>query len=226
MTFTGLYIIAILIILELSNFNKINLGILIGIIIPDLDVLLKYISIHESYHGSILHSIIFIALFYLFLLIINELNKKFINKVIINGIFIGMLLHIILDILFSLEPILIYWPLPISPTEPLYSLQLSSNILYFIAFLEFISLRFFGHKMILKIINGKNLPRESYGSINIISYWIKLQTAILLLFISMYLIDVKFSIVLMDFCMFSSIIIALYFLYRIKELTSEDIIIG
>jgi len=226
MTFTGLYIIAFLIISELSNFNKINLGILIGIIIPDLDVLLKYINIHQFYHGSILHSIIFIVLFYIFLLIINELNKKIINNVIINGIFIGMLLHVILDILFSLGPILIYWPLPISPAEPLYNLQFNSNILYFIAFLQFLSLRFFGYKVILKIIHAKNLPRESYESINIISYWTKLQTAILLLFIFMYLIDVKFSTLLMDFCMFPSMIIALYFLFRIKGLTSEDIIIG
>ena len=78
MTFTGLYIIIFLIISELYNFNKINLGIFIGIIIPDLDLALKYINIYPSYHGSIFHSIIFIVIFNLSLLIINEFNKKII----------------------------------------------------------------------------------------------------------------------------------------------------
>ena len=226
MTFTGLYIIIFLIISELYNSNKINLGILIGIIIPDLDIILKYIDIHPLYHGSILHSIVFMILFYLSLLMINELNKKIINNIIINGIFFGMLLHIILDILFSSGSMLLYWPLPISPIEPFYNLYLNNNILYFLGCLQFISLRFFGYKIILKITNRSNLSQSSYESINLISDWMTLQTIILLLFIFMYFINMKFSMILMDFYMFSSMLIILYFLYRTKELTREDIIIG
>lgn len=226
MTFIGLYIIIFLIISELYNFNKINLGIFIGIIIPDLDLILKYINVHTLYHGSILHSIIFIVLLYLSLLIINELNKKIINNIIINGIFFGMLLHIILDILLSTGSILFYWPLPISAIKPLYEVYLSNNILYLIGSLQIIFLRFFGYKMIMKIINKSDLSKTSYASINLISYWMKVQTTILLLFIFMYFFDVKFSIILMDFCMFSSMLIAIYFLYKTRELTSEDLIIG
>ena len=226
MTFLGLYIIIFLIILELYNFNKINLGILIGIILPDLDLILKYINIYPSYHGSILHSIIFIVILYISLLIVKELNEKIINNIIINGIFFGMLLHIILDILLSSGSILFYWPLPIPPIKPFYNLYNNNNILYFIGCLQIISLRYFGHKMIIRILNRNTSTKNFYFSINLISYWMKFQTTILLLLIFMYFFGVEFSTILMDFCMFSSMLIALYFLYKIRELTNEDLIIG
>jgi len=226
MTFTGIYIIVFIIISELFRFKKINLGVIVGIIIPNLDTSLKYINIHTLYHGSILHSLIFIAIIYLLLLIVNQVNNNIVNREVVNGIFVGMLLHIIFDILLSVGPILIFWPLPIASTEPFYSLKVSNSILYLVTCLEFISLRYFGHRMIIKIVNSKDLPSESYRSINLIAYWIKFQTSILLLFIFMYLIGVKFSILLMDFCMFSSMTIALCFLYKTKELTKEDLIIG
>ena len=226
MTFIGLYIIIFLIIAELYNFNKINLGIFIGIIIPDLDLVLKYINIHPSYHGSIFHSIIFIVIFNLSLLIINELNKKIINNIIINGIFLGMLLHIILDILLSSGSILFYWPLPIAPVKPFYSLYINNNALYFIGCLQLLSLRYFGHKMIIRIINKNFINKDSYSSINLISYWMKFQTTILLSFIFMYFLEVEFLTILMDLSMFASMLIALYFLYKVRGLTSEDVIIG
>ena len=226
MTFIGLYIIIFLIITELYNFNKINLGIFIGIIIPDLDLVLKYINIHSSYHGSIFHSIILIVIINLSLLIINELNKKIINNIIINGIFLGMLLHIILDILLSSGSILFYWPLPIAPVEPFYSLYIDNNALYFLGCLQLLFLRYFGHKMIVKIINKNSMNKDSYSTINVISYWMKFQTTILLSFIFMYFLEVEFLTILMDFCMFSSMLIALYFLYKTRALTSEDLIIG
>ena len=226
MTFTGLYIIIFLIISELYNSNKINLGVLIGIIIPDLDLALKYINIHPSYHGSIFHSIIFIVIFNLSLLIINELNKKIINNIIINGIFLGMLLHIILDIILSSGPILFYWPLPISPIKPIYSLYIDNNALYLVGCLQLLFLRYFGYKMIIRIINKNTLSKDSFSSINLISYLMRFQSTILLLFIFMYFLEIEFLTVLMDFCMFSSMLIALYFLYKTRELTNEDLIIG
>tara|TARA_Y100000588_G_C13948204_1_gene793078 strand:- start:81 stop:761 length:681 start_codon:yes stop_codon:yes gene_type:complete len=226
MTFIGLYIIVFLIISELYNFNKINLGILIGIIIPDLDLILKYFNIHSSYHGSILHSILFMLIFYISLLIINELNKKIINNIIINGIFLGMLLHIILDIILSSGSILFYWPLPISPIEPLYSLYTNNNILYLLGCVQLLLLRYFGHKMIIKILNKNNPSEKFYFSINLISYWMRFQTTVLLSFILMYFFKIEFSTILMDFCMLASMLTAIYFLYKTRELTNEDIIIG
>ena len=226
MTFVGLYIIIFLIISELYNFNKINLGILIGIIIPDLDLILKYINIHSSYHGSVLHSIVLIVIIYIFLLIIKELNKKIINNIIINGIFLGMLLHVILDILLSAGFILFYWPLPVSPIEPFYNLYNNNHILYLIGCIQVISLRYFGHKMIMKVINKDATTKNFYFNINLIFYWMKFQTTILLLLIFMYFFGMEFSTILMDFCMFTSMLIALYFLYKIRELTDDELIIG
>tara|TARA_Y100001970_G_scaffold293006_1_gene437159 strand:+ start:1923 stop:2603 length:681 start_codon:yes stop_codon:yes gene_type:complete len=226
MTFIGLYIILFLLISELYNFNKINLGILIGIIIPDLDLILKYLNIHSLYHGSIMHSIIFILIFYISLLIINELNKKVINNIIINGIFLGMLLHVILDILLSSGFILFYWPLPIPPIKPIYDLYLDNNMLYFLGCIQLLSLRYFGHKMIIKILNKDNPSENFHFNINLISHWMKFQTTILLSFIFMYFFEIEFPLILMDISIFCSILIAAYFLYKIRELTNEDLIIG
>ncbi len=226
MTFIGLYIILFLAISQLYNFNKMNLGILIGIIIPDLDIILKYLNIHPLYHGSIMHSIIFIIIFYIFLLIINELNKKIINKVIINGVFLGMLLHVILDIFISSQSILFYWPLPIQAIESVYNFELNNNALYFLGFIQLLAFRYLGHKMIIKILNKNNYPKNFDFNINIISYWMKFQSAILLSFIFMYFFKIEFSIILMDICIFCSIIVAIYFLYKIRALTDEDLIIG
>ena len=226
MTFIGLYIILFLAISKLYNFNKMNLGILIGIILPDLDIILKHINIHSSYHGSIMHSIIFIIIFYIFLLIINELNEKIINKVIINGIFLGMLLHVVLDIFISSQPILFYWPLPISAIESVYIFELNNNALYFSWFIQLLAFRYLGYKMIIKILNKNNYPENSNFNINIISHWMKFQSTILLSFIFMYFFKIEFSIILMDICIFCSIIVAIYFLYKIRALTDEDLIIG
>ena len=226
MTFTGLYIIIFFFISEFFNFNKINLAILIGLIIPDLDVILKYLNIHVLFHGSIFHSIIFIVSFYLLLLIMNEIKTKKINNIIINSIFLGMLFHIIFDILLSVGPIIFYWPLPIASIDPLYILNLNNEILYIVGISQFLLLRFFAHKLIIKIINKRNLSDECYNTISIISLWMRYQILIILTFVIMYSLRIQFSTILMDFYMFSSMSIALYFLYKLRELTRKDIIIG
>ena len=102
MIYTGFYIIsALFIINKLSTFSKINLGIIMGLMIPDLDIFFKYLNFNSDFHGGIFHSIFFSTLVFIILLIISEFNSKIIHRTIVNGLFVGILIHIFLDIFLS-----------------------------------------------------------------------------------------------------------------------------
>ena len=62
MIYTGFYIIAVVLVSELYKSIKLNLGIIIGIIIPDLVIFLNYFNFQTSFHGEFSHSIISIIL--------------------------------------------------------------------------------------------------------------------------------------------------------------------
>ena len=228
MIYTGFYIIAVMLISELYKSIKLNLGIIIGIIIPDLVIFLNYFNSQTSFHGEFSHSIISIILIYIVLLIFNELlkTKNKINSKIINGIFIGMLLHVTLDIIFSVGIISFYWPLPISPIYPLYEINLFTNYWYLIACFQFFALRIFGHKILFKLIKNDNLPSKCYNNINVISKWISLQTIFILLFLFMHILNINFYVDLINFCLLCSLMISVYFLYNNKEITIKEFIIG
>ena len=67
MIYTGFYIIsALFVINKLSTFSKINLGIIMGLMIPDLDIFFKYLIFNNDFHGGIFYSIIFSTLLFIF----------------------------------------------------------------------------------------------------------------------------------------------------------------
>ena len=87
---------------------------ILGLTIPDLDtILINFILLNNTNHSNTFaHSIISILLVYLILLIIYEINKKSKYLNLANGITLGMLLHISLDLIISLNSMNIFWPLP------------------------------------------------------------------------------------------------------------------
>ena len=57
MIYTGFYIIsALFIINKLSTLSKINLGIIMGLMIPDLDIFFKYIYFNNDFTIYMLYS--------------------------------------------------------------------------------------------------------------------------------------------------------------------------
>ena len=145
MIYTGFYIIsALFVINKLSTFSKINLGIIMGLMVPDLDIFFKYLNFNNNFHGGVFHSIFFSTLVFIILLIISELkdvhttNSKVIHRTIVNGIFMGILIHIFLDILLSGGKILFYWPLPIEPIDSLFKINLNYELLYILSCLQFL----------------------------------------------------------------------------------------
>ena len=228
MIYTGFYIIFIVLLSEFYKSIKLNLGIIIGIIILDLTIFLDYFNLGSHFHGNISHSIISITLIYIILLMCNEIinEKSKVNMRIINGIFIGMLLHITFDIILSVGKISFYWPLPISHIEPIYKINLNTNQLYIITIFHFFILRVFGYMILKKLLQSNSLPVKCYNNINLISKWIKLQSLFIIAFTTMYVLRFDFHVELINFCLLSSLTISVYFIYNIKEITSEDIIIG
>ena len=100
MIYTGFYIISTLFVIhKYSTFSKSNLGIIMGLMVPDLDIFFKYLALSKNLHGGPLHSIILAFFIFIFLLIIHESKKINLSKKIINGFFIGIIAHIFFDIL-------------------------------------------------------------------------------------------------------------------------------
>ena len=233
MIYTGFYIIsALFVINKLSTFSKINLGIIMGLMVPDLDIFFKYLNFNNNFHGGVFHSIFFSTLVFIILLIISEFkdvhttNSKVIHRTIVNGIFMGILIHIFLDILLSGGEILFYWPLPIKPIDSLFKINLNYELLYVLSCLQFLLLRYFGYKMNSMLIKMKSLNRNHCKSINTISRFMKYQFVLFLSFLMLFILNIQFSIALIDFSIFSSLLIALYFSYNIKEIFNKDIKIG
>ena len=228
MIYTGFYIIPIILLSKFYKTIKLNLGIVIGIIIPDLTIFFNYFSLSTHSHGIFSHSIITITVIYITLLISNELiskeNKK--NIKIINGILIGMLIHMMFDIIFAADQIAFYWPLPISSIEPIYKIKLSSNQLYIVALLHFFTLRTYAYVILQELLIAKGIPSKSYNNINLITKFMSLQSIFMLMLLVMYILGISFYVEIINFCLLSSLTLIVYFTYSIKEITKEDIVIG
>ena len=104
---------------------------LFGSILPDIDIVISYLlkiknllyynnsndniyflnsNYWFNYNLSIFHSIITLSLIYLSLLVYYEVKKKKSILNIANGIFLGISLHILVDILFFLGQYKFYGP--------------------------------------------------------------------------------------------------------------------
>ena len=226
MIYTGFYIIlALFLIKKFSKISKINLGIIMGLMIPDLGILFKYLNFYSEFHGTILHSVIFALFLFVTLLIISEISDRIIDKKIINGVFMGILIHIFLDLVISGEGILFYWPLPIEPIHSLFEFKLTYELLYILSCLQFLLLRYFGYKLNDMLIRMRYLEGNCCKNINIISKWMKYQSILFILFSTMFFLNIKFSIAFIDFSIFSSLLIALYFSYNIKVIFNKEKII-
>ena len=227
MIYTGFYIIsALFVIHKLSTFSKINLGIIMGLMVPDLDILFKYLVSVPGVHGGPLHSMIFSFFIFISLLIAHELNRHRFNRKIINGLFIGMLIHIFLDILVSGEKILFYWPLPIEGVDSLFKFNLGPELFYILSCIQFLLFRYSGYRLILILTKTKHISRFSAKYINTISKFMKIQLLLFLIFLIMLILKIQFSTTLIDFSMLLSISFALYFLNMIKDIFNKELIIG
>ena len=223
-----------------TNKNWFFYSFLLGSIIPDIDIVINFLyklynliynlsnantyayyinrNYLTNYNLNIFHSIITMILLYLFFLIYYEIKK---NKNILyfaNGLVLGALVHIFIDILFFLRPVQIFWPLSIVGIKPIDlwgSIHLSFNILSTYITLEFIFFRFFGSKLIDIILSQRD---ENSKYILILSKWMKLQGILFIFFIITTNIFRNNAIIyiIQNICYSLSIFIVIYLMYVLR----------
>ena len=227
-----------------KNQNKNNwflYAFLLGSVLPDLDLIFDFlyklynITINQNnfnlepylinkiylsnYDLNIFHSIITIALIYLFILIIFELKK---TKSILNfgnGLTIGLLAHVSIDILLFLRPVQIFWPLNIVGIMP-YNIWNNTNIPFYVITLylslEFLFFRLFASKLIEIILKVKNKDTKY---ILYLSQWMRIQGLLFILFI-IYFNLYEFSYIVFIFyniCLSISIATTIFFIFILRK---------
>ncbi len=84
-------------------------SLLIGSIIPDLDILLNFF-VNQNINNVFFHSLFSVPFFTLLILIFGEYKKIYKSKRIAFGFNLGIIIHIIFD-LITLESVGIFYPL-------------------------------------------------------------------------------------------------------------------
>tara|TARA_Y100000746_G_scaffold19359_1_gene15025 strand:- start:4 stop:699 length:696 start_codon:yes stop_codon:yes gene_type:complete len=218
--------------LQLSHLFKnrklLSTSIIIGIILPDLDLILDFIlSLFLNFNfldkpyisHSIFHSLFMIPFLSLLILIYLEYKNKN-NSNIVIGISMGMIIHIIFDII-TLNPIGIFYPL--------FNLEVNFNLNNYLnieipkvikkllyAF-DFFFFRLYTWMIIDLIINHKN---DYHNIIKKLTIWMKIQLYIFLLFLLLIYCDVDNGTFSICFGLLytPSLIMALYMTYKTRKL--------
>ena len=206
---------------------------LLGSVLPDIDYFLS--KIHEianipSYlsflNKTFAHSILSTIIIYLVLLIVYELKK---DKNIIhlaNGLIAGIFLHISIDILFFLEKIDLFWPLPVNSIY-LWDSNFPIYIYKSILVLEFVFFRWFAHYAINMILHH---PGKNRNLIKIQTLWMKLELYFIIIFIiCLYYLNIQNILILFYIGYIPSIIMMFYTIIKIwdsLDYFSKDIIIN
>ena len=194
---TSIYaLIGILLGPQLQRWPYFTTSLIIGLIFPDIDVVFDFIlSLFLNFNfgqdtyisNSIFHSLILIPFICLIILIYQELkNKK--NYNIVVGFSIGMLVHILFDIL-TLQSVGIFFPLPLESNLNLndflnYKMPLMVKIVFNI--LTLLLFRIYTWKIINLILSE---PKKHPHKVKILLLWMKIQLYLFLIFILLIYFD-------------------------------------
>ena len=199
-------------------------SIIIGLILPDLDLILNYIfeifQISDPIiYNSIFHSIFMIPILSLMILIYSEIKQKKDLKIIAVGIAIGMISHIILNLL-TFQSIGIFYPL-IGVESNLdlnkyINIQFNNDYYNWISAFEFFFFRLYGWMILQKVIKN---PLNNHNFINKINLWIKLELYIFVLFLLLIYFGVEQTVFTNIFgTLYTlSFFIAIYITYKVRK---------
>ena len=195
-----------------------------GAIIPDLDIILTaifsiFLTINESIiltHQTFSHSIFtHIIIYILFLIIYEATNReKFLH--IGNGIFLGLLSHLLVDIFLWFDSIHLFWPLPtdrltiwgfIGEVKPLYIKILLA--------LEFVFFRLLAYEIIKIILS---YPSKNGKYIKNLSKYMQFQILFLIIFSFMsYFLNTSYTYFIFGLMYIPSLTIITFYLYKSKN---------
>ena len=218
MAFTGIQpLIANYIYAKTLKNSSITWTIIIGILIPDIDVLFSLIGIFFKapnisialFTNKFTHSLFIIILIYFIGLIIKEISNKKQAIIISRDIIIGITIHIIIDVLLSNQTIYLLWPLNIK-FNLLSNFNVSSIYTDFLKIFDFIFFRFYGWYVITKIIED---TKHISIFIHFINKWMKIEIFISIIMFLLFIIKFKYFEIVWLIFFTPSIIIALLITY-------------
>ncbi len=184
-------IIALTITKKIPYKNLLYPSIIMGILLPDIDIAINFIidylniSIASTLFikNTYTHSLFSIIGIYLCLLIFFEIKKVEFKNNISQGVIIGMILHIIIDIFLRFSNIHILWPLPIGFIHLPSLFTLPDTLLKVLMPFEFLFFRFYAWLLIKRSID--HTISLSFFS-KYISYWMKAELLLFILFITIF----------------------------------------
>ena len=197
-------------------------SIIFGSILPDIDYLFsnlhQFITVPNFIsllNTTFAHSIFSVVVLYLLLLIAYEWKKKNEYLNIANGILLGMILHIAIDLLFWNNTIDLFWPLPIHSIQ-LWKINFFKNDLnIMIIVIEFLFLRIFTSYAIKSVLE---YPYKNSYFIKHLSIWSKIILyAIIMLTLSYYLIPITYTQILYYIICIPCYFMMLYTIFLLVE---------
>ena len=232
---TGLHTVISFKILK-NYYNKWFLyAFLIGSIIPDIDIainslkkiIVSYLNPNfytsnsyylVNYELSIFHSVITSILLYLITLMVYEIKRNEIILNFANGLLLGLLIHIIIDIFFYLRPIQIFWPLNYAGVTPLNlweNINIPLKVFTLYLAIEFLFFRYIAYELIKILITAKD--KNNKYILNL-SRWMKIQGLLFILFVCYFNIFKinNTTFIFYNICLSISIIYTIAILYILR----------
>ena len=205
---------------------------LAGSIIPDLDTIFTYIfsflispnSSMNIFHRTFTHNIFLPITLYLLFLIIYEITN---NKKILyfgNGITLGIIFHLFLDIFLWFDSIHLFWPLPTNRLNMWPNFTPSYFVSSILMIFEFVFFRLLAWELIKIIIES---PKKNGGYIHFLNNYMKIQNILILLFtISLLIFDDKIIYYSFYSIYIPSLIMIIYYIYNVRDSINEYSLLG
>ena len=202
---------------------------LFGSILPDIDGLFIFLSsliipLNISlniYHRTFTHNIFIVIFLYLFFLIIYEIKKNKSYLYIGNGMMLGMLLHLSIDIFLWFDSIHLFWPLPSNRIDLWSNLSISIWIVKLLMVFEFIFFRLFAWEMTKIVIE---CPQKNGCYLQSLNYFMRIQVFFIITFsIISYFLNESIIYYFFSFYYIPSMIIMIYYVYKLKNSINEYI---
>ena len=193
-------------------------SLLIGSIIPDLDILLNFF-VNQNINNVFFHSLFSVPFFTLLILIFGEYKKIYKSKRIALGFNLGIIIHIIFD-LITLESVGIFYPLFNSyenlDFKNIVNFKLNKTTILIFNSFDFLMFRIYGWMLIEQIILN---PKKNTKYIKYIRMWMKFELYIFVLFILLIYFRIGDSSIKNIYTLFMmpSIIITLFFTYKLRK---------
>tara|TARA_B100001250_G_C19679662_1_gene735262 strand:+ start:167 stop:850 length:684 start_codon:yes stop_codon:yes gene_type:complete len=198
-------------------------SIMIGAMLPDIDIVFSAFafilgkSIEGSeliFHRTFTHSIFTVIATYLVFLCIAEIKSDTKFRIIGKGVCMGILLHIILDLLFWFKGVRLFWPLPADPIN-LWNFNLPELFFKIIFSLEFILFRIYGWYLINSFIK---YPANQGWFIKYISRWINIEFILFVISVAYIYLNIPGYKIFFTIMYIPSLVMALISTYILREI--------